>query len=64
MSEPRDDEKLVKELMGLGRSLGRLTARRFREWADEARGEVLETVRAVRDEVDQELNDEDEVPEA
>ncbi len=60
MSEDKVEGKLVTELLGLGKSLGKLTARRAREWADEAREEVLATVRDVRQDVDRELGDEDE----
>ena len=64
MADEKNDGELVKELVGLGRSLGKLTARRFREWREEAREEVLGTGREVRQQVDQELDGQDEEPDA
>ncbi len=64
MSEQKDDGKLIEELVDLGVSLGKLTAKRAKEWAGEAREEVLQAVRQARQEVDLGLDPEVEQPEA
>jgi hypothetical protein len=64
MAEEKSDPKLLTELVGLGKSLGKLTARRAREWADEARGEVLTAVREAREQVDRGLEEDGAEPPA
>lgn len=64
MTDVKDDGTLLNELLGLGRSLGKLTTRQVREWADEARDEVRDTVRELKKQVDQALEGDEPPPDA